>query len=273
MNLKKTLGYCYFTHGNFRQSKASTLEIPQNCVTLLLGNSKVQGQKPSTHANSTRVFLDPWKFYSFFNEPLEFWYTVDILLNNPSGNSITSTPYPHNACVGFFWNNPPFGPKSLKVFPHQYHEKILFGQLFFLHFSLERQDNHLQEFLLRKKGDNLTEKPKCCFCWDVNWWIGRRPRYRTRSHSCDYEVGIKLFNKSPHKIAQNETESFLKKDQVWTPLFSYMFSSWLFGFTSNIFMKLKVVRIEYANRILVAKNLYWQFDTAIFRETVIYAWY
>ena len=35
-----------------------------------------------------------------------------------------------------------------------------------------------------------------------------------------------------------------------------MFSSRLFGFTSNNFMKLKVVRIEYANRISVAKNLF-----------------
>ena len=135
---KKTLGFCYFTLENFGQSKAS---IPQNFVTLLLENSKVQGQKPSTHANSTWVFLDPLKFYSFFNE----W---------------TSTPDPHNTCLGFFWNSPPFGPQSLKVFLHQYHEKILFEQLFFLHFSLERQGNHLQEFLLRKKGDYLTDKPR-----------------------------------------------------------------------------------------------------------------
>ena len=152
MNLKKKkmLGYCYFTLGNFGQSKALTLEIPQNCVTLLLGNSKVQDQKPSTQANSAWVFLDSWKFYSLFNEPLEFWYTVSWItpLEIPS-------PQPPTLIIrlGIFWNSPPFGPQSLKVFPHQYHEKILFGQLFFLHFSLERQDNHLQEFLIRKKGD------------------------------------------------------------------------------------------------------------------------
>ena len=215
--MKKPLGYCYFTLKNFGESKASTLEIPQNCVTLLLGNSKVQGQKPSTYANSTCVFLDPCKFYSFFNEP---WNLICCFLNNPSGNSITSTPDPHNTCVGFFWNSPPFGPKYLKVFPHQYHEQILFGQLFFLDFFLERQDNHLQEFLLQKKEIfNRKAKEKCCFCWYANWWIGRRPRYRTRSHSCENEVGITLFNKGSHKIVQNETESFLKKDQVWTPFF------------------------------------------------------
>ena len=147
MNLKKTLGFCYFTLGNFGQSKAS---IPQTCVTLLLENSKVQGQKPSTHANSTWAFPDPLKFYSFFNEPLEFWYTVSWItpLEIPSPQPPTLI-----ICLGIFWNSPPFGPQSLKVFPHQYHEKILFGQLFFLHFSLERQDNHLQEFLLQKKGD------------------------------------------------------------------------------------------------------------------------
>ena len=61
--------------------------------------------------------------------------------------------------MGFFWNSPPFGPKYLKVFPQQYHEQILFGQLFFLDFFLERQDNHLQEFLLQKRR-YLTEKPK-----------------------------------------------------------------------------------------------------------------
>ena len=74
MNLKKkTLGFCYFTLGNFDQSKAS---IPQNCVIVLLENFKLQGQNPSTHANSAWVFFDPLKFYSFCNE----W---------------TSTPDPH----------------------------------------------------------------------------------------------------------------------------------------------------------------------------------
>ena len=111
-----------------------------------------------------------------------------------------------------------------------------------------------------------------CFCWDINWCIGRRPRYRTKSHSCGNEVDIKLFNKGSHKIVQDETESLLKKYQVWTPLFSYMFSSQVFGFTSKIFMKLKVHRIESTTRILVSKNLYWQFDNWIFRGTVIYAW-
>ena len=159
-------------------------------------------------------FLIPWKSTPFLWTPGILTY---CFLNNHSVNSIASIPD-----------------------PHQYHEKILFAQLFFLQFSLERQDNYLQDFLLRKKEIfNRKAKAKFCFCWDINWWIRRKPRYRTRSHSCDDEVGIKLFNKDSHKIVQNETESFLKKDQVWTPIFSFMLSSQLFGFTSNLFMKLK----------------------------------
>ena len=110
------------------KAKLQFHKIVLHCC-LKIPKFKAKNQAPI--ANCTWVFLDPLKFYSFFNEQ-------------------TSTPDPHNTCLGFFWNSPPFGPQSLKVFPHQYDEKILFGQLFFLHFSLERQDNHLQEFFLRE---------------------------------------------------------------------------------------------------------------------------
>lgn len=64
-----------------------------------------------------------------------------------------AAPHP---CLNFFWNSGPFDPPT--VSPQCFltlvsqDEKILFGHLFFLHFSLGRQDNHLQEFLLRRKG-------------------------------------------------------------------------------------------------------------------------
>ena len=63
-----------FTLRNSRENKLSPLEIPQNCVTPL-GNSLVGwNSKTKTHGgNSTWIFLDhPWKFYFFFNWPLEF---------------------------------------------------------------------------------------------------------------------------------------------------------------------------------------------------------
>ena len=75
MNLTKTLGFCYFTLGNCGQSKASTLEIPQNCVTLLLRNSKAKNQAPMQipheffliPENST-FLMNPWNFDILFLE-------------------------------------------------------------------------------------------------------------------------------------------------------------------------------------------------------------
>ena len=71
-----------FTLRNSRENKLSPLEIPQNCVTPL-GNSLVSwvnrwNSKTKTHGgNSTWVFLDhPWKFYLFFNWPLEFTHAL-----------------------------------------------------------------------------------------------------------------------------------------------------------------------------------------------------
>ena len=51
----------YFTLGNFRQNKASPLEIPKNFV-ISLGNSKVKNQ-------------DPWKFHIICS-----WSTLEVPL-------------------------------------------------------------------------------------------------------------------------------------------------------------------------------------------------
>ena len=67
-----------FNPGNSTKLLHCRLEIPR---------PKAKNQAPMK-TNSTWVFLDPWKFYSFFNEPLEFWYTVS------TGNSDNLKPQP-----------------------------------------------------------------------------------------------------------------------------------------------------------------------------------
>ena len=47
--------FFYFNPGNSKQNKASSLEIPQNCV-ISLGISKAKNQ-------------DPWKFHIIFSWP------------------------------------------------------------------------------------------------------------------------------------------------------------------------------------------------------------
>ena len=71
MNLKKTLAYCHFTLRNFGQSKASTLEIPQNCVTLLAKNQapvQIPHEFFLIPGNSTPFLMNPWNFDILFLE-------------------------------------------------------------------------------------------------------------------------------------------------------------------------------------------------------------